>query len=118
MTTWDTHVFCSSQSGSFVLTAGNYGAFHLVQADLTDPDNPDIQSAEDRAAALGFTPAALRSWLSAAPGWRSFDGGYLTAWGARYLPDLAHSRWWLWVTSGQQLQIRSYPLQIQTLICP
>ena len=68
------------------------------------PDPKPTESAEEQAQLLGFTPAALRAWFRAVPGWRSFDGAYLVTWGARYLPDLAHSRWWLWATSGQHLQ--------------
>lgn len=66
-----------------------------------DPGQQSTQSPEEQAQLLGFTPAALRAWFRAVPGWRSFDGAYLAAWGGRYLPDLAHSHWWLWVTSGQ-----------------
>ncbi len=70
---------------------------------MLDPDQASAQTPEDRTQLLGFTPTALRAWFRAVPGWRSFDGAYLVAWGARYLPDLAVSRWWLWVTSGEHM---------------
>ena len=65
-----------------------------------DPNQEPTQSPEERAQLLGFTPAALRAWFRAVPGWRSFDGAYLVAWGARNLPDVSHTHWWLWLTSG------------------
>ena len=67
-----------------------------------DPNEEPTQSPEERAQQLGFTPAALRAWFRAVPGWRSFDGAYLVAWGARFLPDVSHTHWWLWVTSGER----------------
>ena len=70
---------------------------------MSDPDQASAQTPEDRTQLLGFTPTALRAWFRAVPGWRSFDGAYLVAWGARFLPDLAVSRWWLWVTSGKHM---------------
>ena len=68
---------------------------------MTEPDQASTQSPEEQAQLLGFTPAALRAWFRGVPGWRSFNGAYLVAWGARYLPNLAQTRWWLWVTSGR-----------------
>ena len=85
--------------------AGNYGIYHLLQQDLTHPDAATAQSPEDRVAQLGFTPARLRAWFGAAPGWRSFNGPYLVAWGARYMPDVARGRWWLWATSGDDMSL-------------
>lgn len=49
---------------------------------------------------IDYSPRALRDWLSAEPGWRSFNESYLVAWGARQLPPIAGGRWWLWATSG------------------
>ena len=85
--------------------AGNYGIFHLLQQDLTHPDAATTQSPEDRVAQMGFTPAGLRAWFGATPGWRSFNGAYLVAWGARYMPDVARGRWWLWATSGDDASL-------------
>ena len=52
---------------------------------------------------VDHSPGALRGWLAAEPGWRSFDESYLVAWGARRLPLVAGGRWWLWATSGASL---------------
>ena len=76
-----------------------------------DPNQDPAQSPEERLQLLGFTPAALRAWFRAAPGWRSFDAAYLVAWGARYLPDVSLTHWWLWVTSGEHACIHPSALQ-------
>lgn len=50
---------------------------------------------------VDYSPRALLAWLSASPGWRSFDDeAYLVSWGVRTLPLVAAGRWWLWATSG------------------
>ncbi len=98
--------------------AGGYGMYKLQQ--LAARGRLTISERLGRAGSVGgqsggavsrevfaqyvdHSPVALRGWLAAEPGWRSFDESYLVAWGARQLPLVAGGRWWLWATSGASL---------------
>ncbi|BDA48198.1 probable RHOMBOID-like protein 5 at C-terminar half [Coccomyxa sp. Obi] len=110
---WCTVLFSATCLFVFFYMAGGYGIFKVEQlaahGRLTIAERPGADLVAGRSGAVSremfaqyvdYSPRALRDWLSAEPGWRSFDEPYLVAWGARQLPLVAGGHWWLWATSA------------------